>query len=58
MVLQKLDPVPIISKNIRRTKEHQVITTETKLYRPNSTKRKCFENGSSVPYGYKRPKTD
>ena len=59
MVLQKSDPVPIVSKNIRRTKQHEVITKEEiKLYKPNSTKRKFLSDGSSVPYGYKKPRTE
>ena len=54
MVLKKTEPIPIISKNIRRTREHVVTTcTETKLYRPNSTKRRFQSDGSSVPYGHK-----
>jgi G:T-mismatch repair DNA endonuclease (very short patch repair protein) len=57
MVLTKSDPVPIVSTNIRRTKEHEVVTrTETKLYRPNSTKRKFSPDGSSEPFGYKKLK--
>ena len=58
MVLQKSDPIPIVSKNIRRTKKHLVVSrTDTKIYKPNSTKRKFFENGTSVSYGYKKTKT-
>lgn len=58
MILQKSDPIPIVSSNIRRTKEHMVTTcTETKLYRPNSTKRKFLPEGGSEPYGYKKQKT-
>ncbi|KAJ8953532.1 hypothetical protein NQ317_000050 [Molorchus minor] len=57
MVLKKSDPVYIVSQNIRRTKSHEVVTrTETKIYKPNSTKRKFFDNHSSVPYGYKMTK--
>lgn len=41
MVLTPSEPIYITSKNIRRTKEHEVVTREeTKIYRPNSTKRK------------------
>ena len=57
MVLKKSDPIPIISKNILRTKDHRVTTaTQIKVYRTNSTKRKFLTDSSSVPYGYKRQK--
>jgi hypothetical protein len=57
MVLEKIDPIPIVSRNIRRTKEHEVITREeTKLYKPNSMKRKFLDGGISVPFGFKRQK--
>lgn len=47
-------PLYITSMNIRRTKNHQVITKEdTKIYRPCSEKRK-FQDYNSIPYGYKR----
>ncbi|XP_018578028.1 uncharacterized protein LOC108916298 [Anoplophora glabripennis] len=55
MVLKPSEPVYITSSSIRRTKEHEIITREeTKLYRPNSTKRLFQEDHSSVPYGYKK----
>lgn len=55
MVLTPSEPVYITSNHIRRTKEHEVVTrSETKIYRPNSTKRKFSEDHSSVPYGYKK----
>jgi hypothetical protein len=45
MVLEKTEPIPIISKNIRRTREHFVTTcTETKIYKTNSTKRKFADH--------------
>lgn len=57
MVLTPAEPIHITSKNIRRTKEHEVVTTtETKMYKPNSTKRKFASDHSSVPYGYKKLK--
>lgn len=56
-VLESSEPVYIHSKNIRRTREHEVITRkETKIYRPNSTKRKFLDDYGSVPYGYKKLK--
>lgn len=58
MILQKSEPIPIISRSIRRSKEHIVTTcTEVKLYRPISTKRKFLSDGSSEPYGYRKRKT-
>lgn len=55
MVLTSAEPIYITSNNIRRTKEHEVVTrTETKMYKPNSTKRKFNDDHSSVPYGYKK----
>ncbi|KAJ8954631.1 hypothetical protein NQ317_002426 [Molorchus minor] len=57
MVLTPSPPLYITSNNIRRTKEHQVVTKqETKIYKANSTKRKFFEDHSSAPYGYKKLK--
>ena len=47
-------PIQITSKQIRRTKLHEIVTkTETKDYRPNSLKRKFLENHDSLPYGFK-----
>lgn len=58
MILETSEPVNIFSKNIRRTKEYEVVTKiETKIYKPNSTKRKFSDDHSSVPYGYKKCKT-
>lgn len=58
MVLTPSDPIYITSRNIQRTKEHEVVTrTQTKIYKPNSTKRKFAEDHSSVPYGYKKFKS-
>ncbi|KAJ8914447.1 hypothetical protein NQ315_011388 [Exocentrus adspersus] len=52
------EPVYIISNNIERTKHHEVISrTQTKMYRPNSRKRKFLQDHSSYPYGFKRPKS-
>ncbi|KAJ8912236.1 hypothetical protein NQ315_009060 [Exocentrus adspersus] len=49
----------ITSKNIHRTKEHEVVTRdETKIYKPLSTKRKFDQDHTSLPYGYKHRKTD
>ncbi|XP_030757090.1 uncharacterized protein LOC115882961 [Sitophilus oryzae] len=49
------EPVPIIYKQIRRTGDHKVMTTQlTKLYRPLSTKRKFDEQGGSLPFGFKK----
>ncbi|CAH1106576.1 unnamed protein product [Psylliodes chrysocephalus] len=57
MVLNPGDPIQIISKQIRRTKEHEIITKETvKKYEPKSTKRKFLSDHSSVPFGYKKSK--
>ena len=54
MILKSSDPVPVITSNIRRTIDHQLVTRqETKMYRPNSLKRK-FDGHTSVPYGFKR----
>ncbi|XP_023312242.1 uncharacterized protein LOC108915368 [Anoplophora glabripennis] len=45
-------PVCVASRNILRTKEHEVITVEqTKLYKPLSVKRRFLDDHSSVPYG-------
>ncbi|XP_018574533.1 uncharacterized protein LOC108913463 [Anoplophora glabripennis] len=50
-------PVCVASRNILRTKEHEVITVQqTKLYKPLSVKRWFLDDHSSVPYGFKRPK--
>ncbi|XP_030761194.1 uncharacterized protein LOC115886248 [Sitophilus oryzae] len=56
MVLtEQPEPIPIIYRQIRRTADHKVITTQlTKLYRPLSTKRKFDEEGHSLPFGYKK----
>ncbi|XP_072400750.1 uncharacterized protein [Diabrotica undecimpunctata] len=57
MVLEKPDPVSIVTKQIQRTQDHCVITkTFEKIYKPNSTKRKFSEDFTSVPYGYKKLK--
>ncbi|XP_050512049.1 uncharacterized protein LOC126888071 [Diabrotica virgifera virgifera] len=57
MVLMKSDPVSVVTKQIQRTQDHCVITkTLEKKYRPNSAKRKFFEDFTSVPYGYKKLK--
>jgi hypothetical protein len=54
MILQDSDPVYVVTQNIRRTTDHQLVTRkETKKYKPNSTKRR-FENYDSVPYGFKK----
>jgi len=48
-------PIPIVTNNIRRTAQHDVITTlEEKNYRATSTKRKFFSNNDSLPYGHKK----
>ncbi|XP_023312382.1 uncharacterized protein LOC111692561 [Anoplophora glabripennis] len=50
-------PVCVASRNILRTKEHEVVTVQqTKLYKPLSCKRRFFDDHSSVPYGFKRPR--
>ncbi|KAJ8981044.1 hypothetical protein NQ317_018016 [Molorchus minor] len=50
-------PVYITSKNIRRTKEYEVVTkVESKIYKPNSTKRMFDNDHTSVPYGFKKIK--
>ncbi|KAJ8972049.1 hypothetical protein NQ317_001519 [Molorchus minor] len=57
MVVRPTEPLSILSKHIRRTAEHEVVTvTQTKLYKPNSLKRKFLEDHNSTPYGYKRNK--
>lgn len=54
-----IEPVKIISTNIRRTKTHEVVTRqETKVYKPNSLKRKFHEDHSSVPFGFKQSRTE
>ena len=51
------EPITIFSKYIIRTKEHDVVTkTESKIYNVKSTKRKFFEDGCSLPYGYRKLK--
>ncbi|KAJ8962079.1 hypothetical protein NQ318_018029 [Aromia moschata] len=57
MILEPLStrPVCITSRNILRTKEHEVITVQqTKMYKPLSTKRRFLDDHSSVPYGFKK----
>ncbi|XP_018568461.1 uncharacterized protein LOC108908806 [Anoplophora glabripennis] len=59
MVLQPSEPVYITSNRIRRTNIHEIINrVETKIYRPNSTKRWFREDHESVPYGYKKQRTE
>ncbi|KAJ8914412.1 hypothetical protein NQ315_017506 [Exocentrus adspersus] len=59
MILSPTEPVYITSKNIRRTKEHEVVTREeTKIYKPLSTKRCFLDDHSSYPYGHKRCRTE
>uniref|UniRef100_A0A1Y1L1R3 DNA-directed DNA polymerase n=1 Tax=Photinus pyralis TaxID=7054 RepID=A0A1Y1L1R3_PHOPY len=56
MVLEEeSEPIMLTSKLIKRTAEHDVITTSAaKTYRTNSTKRCFAPDGSSTPYGYKK----
>jgi len=50
--------VLVKSKQIRRTKYHDVITAEeSKIYRTRSEKRKFTADFNSFPYGFKHPKT-
>ncbi|KAG5871116.1 hypothetical protein JTB14_036743 [Gonioctena quinquepunctata] len=58
MILNTEEPsIPILSKNIRRTATHEVVTKkDIKQYQPNSTKRKFLSNHDSVPYGFKSQK--
>ncbi|KAJ8915407.1 hypothetical protein NQ315_008296 [Exocentrus adspersus] len=59
MILSPTEPVYITGKNIRRTKEHEVVTREeTKIYKPLSTKRCFLDDHSSYPYGHKRCRTE
>lgn len=52
------EPIYITSMNIRRNKEHQVVTKgETKIYLPCCEKRR-FVGDCSLPYGYKRLKLE
>ena len=54
IILKDSDPVTVCTANIRRTIDHQLVTRkETKMYRPNSLKRR-FDGYDSVPYGFKR----
>lgn len=55
-VLEKHDyPLIVPTKQILRTKEHEVVTvTSRKIYKPNSVKRIFFDDGSSEPYGFKK----
>lgn len=47
------------SRNIRRTREFDVVTTpEIKQYRVTSEKRRFLEDYSSRPYGYKRSREE
>lgn len=51
------DEICIISKNIRRTQCHTVITkTESKNYQIKALKRRFLENYDSIPYGFKKRK--
>ncbi|XP_023017938.1 uncharacterized protein [Leptinotarsa decemlineata] len=57
-VLEKSEPICILSDAILRTREHEVVTKETtKIYRPKSLKRKFAPDHSSLPYGYKKTKS-
>ncbi|CAH1104349.1 unnamed protein product [Psylliodes chrysocephalus] len=57
MVLNPCEPIQIISKEIRRTKEHNIVTKDNvKKYKPNSLKRKFLPDHNSVPFGYKKSK--
>lgn len=52
-------PIMIKSTNFRRNKIHEVITvTEEKRYQIKAEKRKFLPNYDSVPYGYKRLRTE
>ncbi|VEN56957.1 unnamed protein product [Callosobruchus maculatus] len=58
MVLNIDEPIYVMSKQIRRTQEHEVITLPCKKkYQLNSLKRKFLPDYSSVPFGYKKIKT-
>ena len=58
MILNPGPSVEILSKQFRRTKEHEVITVDvTKKYKPVSLKRKFLEDHTSVPYGFKKRKS-
>ncbi|XP_055389973.1 uncharacterized protein LOC129618958 [Condylostylus longicornis] len=55
--LNNFENISILSDNIRRTKEHELITvSETKTYQPKSEKRRFLPDYSSLPFGYKRRK--
>ena len=57
MVLGDKPPSYITFSNIRRTKEHDVVTIEEKkIFRQNFRKRK-LDNYTSLPYGYKKIKS-
>ncbi|XP_031348773.1 uncharacterized protein LOC116174886 [Photinus pyralis] len=59
MVLEEEEAIPITSSLIKRSTEHDVFTSSTtKLYRPNSTKRRFASDGSSHPYGFKKLRVD
>lgn len=48
-------PISVVTHNIRRTKQHDVVsTTELKKYRVMTTKRKFLQNHDSLPYGHKK----
>ncbi|CAH2005856.1 unnamed protein product [Acanthoscelides obtectus] len=55
MVLKKSDPVSVLSRQLRRTREHAVVTVEfPKVYKITSMKRKFYEDHTSVPFGFKK----
>ncbi|CAH1995991.1 unnamed protein product [Acanthoscelides obtectus] len=57
MVLKKSDPVSVLSRQLRRTREHAVVTVEfPKVYKITSMKRKFYEDHTSVPFGFKKIK--
>ncbi|XP_055387199.1 uncharacterized protein LOC129615842 [Condylostylus longicornis] len=55
--LNNFENISILSDNIRRTKEHELVTvSETKTYQLKSEKRRSLHDYSSLPFGYKRRK--
>ncbi|CAH2008137.1 unnamed protein product [Acanthoscelides obtectus] len=57
MVLKKSVPVSVLSRQLRRTREHAVVTVEfPKVYKITSMKRKFYADHTSVPFGFKKIK--
>lgn len=56
-VEEKEESINVIRKQIRRTKEHEVVTKNLqKIYQLHTTKKEFLPDHTSVPFRYKRQK--